>query len=108
MPRVLALIFGVRLVAVVDRIEGDTAVLEWSAGVFADSPLDLLPQDTVEGDRLVAWLRPTASGPLAMHGPAIITPQGVLELPLQVPIRPGNRYSILIKTTGFIGQKNRK
>ncbi len=38
---------------VVDRIEGERAVLEWSDGSLGEVPIKVLPPGTREGDRLV-------------------------------------------------------
>ena len=35
----------------IDRIDGEVAVVEWSAGALGDVPMALLPPDTREGDR---------------------------------------------------------
>ena len=43
---------GTLLVATVDRIEGEHAVLEWSEGSWSSLPVQLLPPGVREGDRL--------------------------------------------------------
>jgi len=44
----------------VDRIEGDIAVIEWTAGALGDVPLVLLPPGTREGDQLRLQWRPVS------------------------------------------------
>jgi hypothetical protein len=49
------LVFGA--IAVVDRIEGEVAVLEWQDLTFAEVPVEVLPPGVEEGDRLVLHAR---------------------------------------------------
>jgi hypothetical protein len=72
----LALIAGLRMHGVVDRIEGGYAVVEWEGAALGDIPVALLPADVGEGDKVVLRLR---------RGPArdvlLPTASGVIELP---------------------------
>jgi hypothetical protein len=52
-----ALLLGARLVGVVDRVEGEIAVVEAADGLFVDLPLTLLPPGTTEGDRVLLSAR---------------------------------------------------
>lgn len=90
----LALLFGLRLSGVVDRIEGDFAVVEWAEGDLSDVPLSLLPERIEEGDTLVLRLRPRPDGALALGTlpPRIATPKGPLTLPSSFPIRSGSAW----------------
>jgi hypothetical protein len=49
---VLELFVAGRILATVDRVEGDKAVVEWADGSLSDVPLGALPAGTREGDRL--------------------------------------------------------
>lgn len=48
----------------IDRIDGDMAVVEWSAGALGDVPLKLLPPGTREGDRFRLKWRPVSRSPV--------------------------------------------
>ena len=56
-------VFGA--VAVVDRIEGPVAVLEWHDLTFTEIPVALLPAGAEEGDRIVVRTRPLKRTPHA-------------------------------------------
>ncbi len=49
-------------VGIVDRIEGEYAVVEWDVDGFADVPLGLLPPGVREGDQVLLPKSPRAGG----------------------------------------------
>ena len=58
---------------VVDRVEGDMAVVEWRADAFTDVPLALLPAETAEGCHLYLTVDPAPDGPLlALDAQALV------------------------------------
>lgn len=90
---------ALRLDAVVDRVEGEVAVIEWRVGALADVPLGLLPPDTGEGDRLVVEIAPAAGAEARAITPSALDLPGdgrppVLLLPPEVHLAPGLPYRI--------------
>jgi|GEM_PF-5085422 len=74
----------------IDRIEGDLAVVEWSADHPGHLPLQLLPAGVAEGDRLeLRWRHtrrprsptPPASSPLPQDLDLSQTPRSVVSPP---------------------------
>lgn len=57
------LVFG--SVAIVDRIEGPVAVLEWRDLSLSEVPVEILPVDVSEGDRVVFRARTPPRTPAA-------------------------------------------
>ena len=100
--RAALLVASLRLDAVVDRVEGQVAVLEWHAGEYADVPLALLPLDANEGDRVVLWVWPEAASPALAS--VALTPVAldlagepsppILHLPSEAALVPGHLYFI--------------
>lgn len=96
------LIASLRLDAIVDRVEGEVAVLEWRAGEYADVPLVLLPLDANEGDRVVLWVWPESPDE-ALASIALTTATldlagdlapPILHLPSEARLVPGHPYFI--------------
>ncbi|MCB9779974.1 MAG: DUF3006 domain-containing protein [Alphaproteobacteria bacterium] len=76
---------GLALVAstpgIVDRVEGDVAVIEWSADHWSELPVEALPPGAGEGDALLLFaFRPP--GPDALPPTA---PSGPIDLSLPSP-----------------------
>ena len=96
-----ALIFGMRLVCAIDRVEPPWAVIEWSTtGQFADMPLALIPPDSREGDRLIVRIQPLATGASrgqAQPNPVLHTPAGLLTLPTHAPITSDRKYRVQVR-----------
>ena len=73
---------------VVDRIEGELAVVEWTDGGWSDLPLELLPETTGDGDTVALSLRTRPRGSVHITGPhadLVITPSGSWRLPAPPP-----------------------
>lgn len=96
------LLLGLRLVGVVDRVEGPMAVVEWRADCFGDLPLSLLPGGTGEGDQLLFDLDLHERGALLALEPgrALVLLPGrpsTLNLPVEAQLRPGLRYELRVQ-----------
>lgn len=92
----LSLVLGLQLRGVVDRVEGDFAVVEWRDGSFADLPLALVP-GAAEGLEIRLHLRPSRDRnrlTFAVGHTEIATPLGPLALPRRGRLRPGAPYAI--------------
>lgn len=96
------LLLGIRLTAVVDRVEGPMAVVEWRSDTLADLPLALLPPDVGEGDRLLlriglhrrgAWLAVGEQRALLLASGRPMT----LDIPVQPGLRVGQRYALRVR-----------
>lgn len=91
-----------QLYGVVDRVEGDLAVVEWRVDAFADLPLALLPPEVGEGDRLTVTLTATDHGPwlaldehrLARLGGGSVPP---LLVPPETSLHVGGRYDLRVE-----------
>ena len=84
-----ALVMAVQLTGVVDRIEGELAVVEWTDGGWSDLPLELLPETTGEGDTVALSLRTRPRGSVHITGPhadLVITHSGSWRLPAPLPL----------------------
>lgn len=62
------LVFGLRVHGVVDRVEGDWAVVEWEGRSIGDLPLSALPSGVREGDGVVAVLRRRSRARVGVEG----------------------------------------
>lgn len=88
---------------VVDRVEGDVAVVEWRADAFADLPLALMPAETTEGCHLTVTVGPAPDGPLlaldAHHLRAAGGPHGAvtIALPPETSLRAGGHYALRVE-----------
>ena len=83
-----ALALGLRLTGVVDRVEGDVAVVCWGPDQQADLPLAALPRAR-EGAGLVLRVRPAPRGALALNPRALAGRSGRLDLPVAARLEPG-------------------
>jgi len=72
----------------IDRIEDDVAVVEWTADTTSDLPLNLLPPDTREGDRLhLRWHRVDRDLPPVQPPSARPPPTSQALAPTRVQLR---------------------
>jgi hypothetical protein len=88
------LITIVLLIGVLDRIEGDWAIIEWaSTGETRDLTTKFLPSTIQEGDRILLQLRPHPAGDVTVAGRVsqqhLISPSGQVFLPSDVYLTPG-------------------
>ena len=88
------------LQGVVDRVEGDMAVIEWRVDAFTDLPMDLLPPGTAEGSRLAFTLDLAPDGALyALDGQQLTlgdpAPGALsIHLPPEAALRVGHHYAL--------------
>ena len=92
-----ALALGLRLTGVVDRIEGDIAVICWDDEHQAELPLMAAPR-LREGVGLVVHLRPSQNGALALTARSVASVGGPLSLPPEARLEPGRRYRLRLRT----------
>jgi hypothetical protein len=92
-----ALALGLRLTGVVDRIEGEFAVVCWDAEHQAELPLAAAPR-LREGIGLVVRIRPSPDGVLALTARSVASHGGPLSLPPAARLQPGRRYRLRLRT----------
>jgi len=90
-----AVALGLRLAGVVDRIEGDQAVVCWGADLAAPLPLDLLPPVS-EGLGLVVRVRAAPTGFAAISPSDLDSTAGPLHIPARLV--PGRTYRLHFRT----------
>ncbi len=72
----------------IDRIEDDVAVVEWTPDTIGDLPLNVLPPDTREGDRLhLQWQRVDRHPVPVQSPPARSPPTSTALAPTRVQLR---------------------
>ncbi len=102
-PAFMAVLLAIRLSGVVDRVEGDLAVVEWSVDAFGELPVALLPPDTREGDHLSIIFDLSESGELvAVDEHRLAAVDGarappLIALPPEAPLRAGGRYDLRVE-----------
>ncbi len=82
------------LIGVLDRIEGDWAIIEWvSTGETRDLATGFLPSTIQEGDRILLQLRSHPAGDVTVAGRVshqqLLSPKGKIFLPSDVYLTPG-------------------
>ncbi len=98
------LLLGLRITGVIDRVEGDQAVIEWREDALTDLPLAILPPELREGDRLIFRFGLQERGAvLALEsGEALLMGPGrpiTVHLPLEARLRAGHRYRLRVRHT---------
>lgn len=102
-PAILAALLAARLSGVVDRIEGDVAVVEWREDAFGELPVSSLPPGVGEGDLLWVTLDADEHGPLvAIDEHRLSRADGArapptVGLPPETPLRAGSRYALRVE-----------
>lgn len=95
-----ASLLGLSLLGMVDRVEGDFAIVEWSTGEWSDVPRALWPAPLHEGEALTLQLRLLGwrgvRGRLSMES-ELETPYGNLALPPSA-LQPDRWYRLTIRT----------
>ena len=85
---------------VVDRIEGDWAVVEWPDRSVRDLPVALFEQPPCEGQSVRAWLLTNPRGPWQVLGQDLCmgTCQAPLDFSIPAPpgARPDRRYLVVL------------
>jgi hypothetical protein len=90
MGLLLAALLGVHQQAgVVDRIEGDWAVVEWPDRTLRDTPTALFEQAPSEGCSVRLWLLAHPRGPWRLHGDELRLGAGEPPLDFTLPAPPG-------------------
>lgn len=90
-----AVALGLRLAGVVDRIEGDQAVVCWDADHAAPLPLAVLPPVS-EGLRIIVRVRAAPAGLAARTPSELESTAGPLHLPARLV--PGRTYRLHFRT----------
>jgi len=95
-----ASLVGISLMGVVDRVEGDLAIVEWSTGEWSDIPQALWAAPPLEGDHMTLKLRARVlAGTPARTGQdsRLQTAHGTLDLPESCLLSPNQPYQLRIR-----------
>jgi hypothetical protein len=100
-PLILAALFGLGPVpGVVDRVEGDWAVVEWSAGDCRDLPAALFEQAPAEGRGVRLWALPHPRGAWRLGPDGLQLGTGAPPLDFSIPApsgaHAGRRYLVIL------------
>ena len=95
----ILLLLSVRFLLIIDRIEGDFAVIEWENYALSAIPLYLIPCKPKEGDHLYFVIFPTAIGTLTTTSNNLLiqTPKGPIAIPMPIELQHNTTYGIWIQ-----------
>ena len=97
----LCLLISMKFLIIIDRIEGDFAIIEWENQALSAIPLVLIPCSAQEGDRLHLFVYPTPTGSMPKHPNQLIiaTPKGPIAIPIDMTLQQNTKYGIWIQCT---------